>query len=97
MKIIVCMKQMPAGTKVDIDLETGAILQGPRLVVADVKGAGGNRAVAEEQAGRTQKVVVTERLTEVIRRELSAPVAVLPADAVVTRFDGTPAQLAQVE
>ena len=24
MKIIVCMKQMPAGTKVDIDLETGA-------------------------------------------------------------------------
>ncbi|MFC3179818.1 DUF6778 family protein [Cypionkella sinensis] len=79
------------------DATSGAILQGPRLVVADVKGAGGNRAVAEEQAGRTQKVVVTERLTEVIRRELSAPVAVLPADAVVTRFDGTPAQLAQVE
>lgn len=25
MKIIVCMKQMPAGTKVDIDLETGAM------------------------------------------------------------------------
>lgn len=25
MKIIVCMKQMPAGTKVDIDPETGAM------------------------------------------------------------------------
>ena len=25
MKIIVCMKQVPAGTKVDIDLETGAM------------------------------------------------------------------------
>ncbi|MEO5616118.1 MAG: DUF6778 family protein, partial [Cypionkella sp.] len=58
------------------DAATGAVLQGPRLIVADVKGAGGNRAVAEEQAGRTQKVVVTERLTEVLRRELSAPVAV---------------------
>ncbi|MEO5614722.1 MAG: DUF6778 family protein, partial [Cypionkella sp.] len=76
---------------------TGVVLQGPRLIVADVKGAGGNRAVAEEQAGRTQKVVVTDRLTEVLRRELSAPIAVLPADAVVTRFDGTPAQLASLQ
>lgn len=79
------------------DATTGAVVQGPRLIVADVKGAGGNRAVAEEQAGRTQKVVVTERLTEVIRRELSAPVTVLPADAVVTRFDGSPAQLASIQ
>ncbi len=79
------------------DATTGAVLQGPRLIVADVKGAGGNRAVAEEQAGRTQKVVVTDRLTEVIRRELSAPVTVLPADAVVTRFDGSPALLASIQ
>ncbi|OZA14069.1 MAG: hypothetical protein B7Y02_05085 [Rhodobacterales bacterium 17-64-5] len=79
------------------DAATGTVVQGPRLIVADVKGAGGNRAVAEEQAGRTQKVVVTERLTEVIRRELSAPVTVLPADAVVTRFDGSPAQLVRIQ
>ncbi len=79
------------------DATTGAVLQGPRLIVADVKGAGGSRAVVEEQAGRTQKVVVTERLAEVIRRELSAPVTVLPADAVVTRFDGSPAQLASIQ
>ncbi len=55
------------------DAETGEVLQGPRLVVADVNAAGGARAMAEEAAGRTQKVVVTDRLTEVIRRELSAP------------------------
>ncbi|MDZ4312893.1 MAG: DUF6778 family protein [Cypionkella sp.] len=76
------------------DAATGAIIQGPRMIVADVKGAGGARAIAEEEAGRTQKVVVTDRLTEVLRRELSAPVAVMPADAVVTRFDGSPALLA---
>ncbi len=78
------------------DANTGAILQGPRMIVADVKASGGARAMAEEQSGRTQKVVVTERLAEVIRRELSAPVAALPADAVVTRFDGSPVQLASV-
>lgn len=76
------------------DAATGEIVQGPRLIVADVKGAGGARAIAEEEVGRTQKVVVTDRLTEVIRRELSAPVQVKPADAVVTRFDGSPVQLA---
>ena len=79
------------------DAATGAIVQGPRMIVADVKAAGGARAIAEEEAGRTQKVVVTDRLTEVIRRELSAPVSVLPADAVVTRFDGSPAQLASIQ
>lgn len=75
------------------DATSGVILQGPRVVVADVKASGGAKAIAEEEAGLTQKVVVTNRLTEVIRRELSAPVAVLPADAVVTRFDGSPVQL----
>lgn len=75
------------------DVETGAILQGPRLIVADVHGAGGARAMAEEAVGRTQKVVVTERLVTVLQRELSAPVSVVPADALVTRFNGTPAQL----
>lgn len=79
------------------DVETGAILQAPRLVVADVKAAGGARAEAEDAAGRTQKVVVTERLIQVLRRELSAPVSQLPADALVTRFDGSPALLPAAE
>ncbi len=55
------------------DAVTGAVLDGPRAVVADTKAAVGAAALAEDQAGRTQKVVVTERLAEVIRRELSVP------------------------
>lgn len=57
------------------DAETGAVLEGPRRIVADVKGAGGARAIAEEQAGRTMRVVITEHLAQVIRRELSAPMS----------------------
>lgn len=56
------------------DARTGQVIDGPRQIVADAKAAGGNAAVAEDQAGRTQKVVVTERLVAVIRRELSAVV-----------------------
>lgn len=56
------------------DAATGEVLDGPRQIVADVRAAGGERALTEEAAGFTQKVVVTNRLTEVLRRELSAPV-----------------------
>lgn len=56
------------------DADTGQVIDGPRLVVADVKAAGGQAAQAEDRAGRTQRVVVTERLTEALRRELSAVV-----------------------
>lgn len=56
------------------DALTGEVLDGPRPVIADAKAAGGAQAVAEEQMGRTQRVVVVERLAEVIRRELSARV-----------------------
>lgn len=67
------------------DAATGAVIEGPRQIVADVKGTGGAAAVADEAAGRTQKVVITDRLVEVLRRELSAPVS----DAtLVARADG---------
>ncbi|RGP37863.1 DUF6778 family protein [Pseudotabrizicola alkalilacus] len=56
------------------DAETGVVLDGPRLVAADAKAAGGAQAVAEEQMGRTQRVVVVERLASAIRSELSARV-----------------------
>lgn len=79
------------------DAATGAILQGPRVVNADMKASGGARAIAEDSVGRTQKVVVTERLAQVIRRELSSPVQKLAPDAVVSRFDGTPVMLSFVE
>ncbi len=53
------------------DAQTGAILEGPRYVIADVKASGGRKALAEEQAGRSQRVVIIENLSQVIRRELS--------------------------
>jgi hypothetical protein len=52
------------------DAATGAVLVGPRAVVADIRAAGGARAIEEDRIGRTQKVVVTERLAEVLQREL---------------------------
>lgn len=54
------------------DAVTGEILDGPRPVVADVRGVGGVRAIAEDNAGRTELVVVTERLADVLRGELTS-------------------------
>ncbi len=71
------------------DAVTGEVIDGPRPVVADVKASGGGRALAEEAAGRTQRVVVMERLVQVLRRELSVPV-----QTVAARADVTPAAVA---
>jgi hypothetical protein len=57
------------------DVATGAILDGPRRIVADVKASGGARAIAEEQMGRTQRVVIVERLSQIIMHELTTPPA----------------------
>lgn len=65
------------------DAATGAVLEGLRPVIADVKASGGAAAIAEDQAGRTQRVVVVERIAEVIRRELSAPAAAPEAQAAL--------------
>lgn len=72
------------------DVQSGAVIDGPRIVLADVKAAGGAQAIAEEQMGRTQRVVVVDRLAQVIRRELSRPETMTPelaarlaSDAVV--------------
>ena len=76
------------------DAATGEILQPARLVVADIKAAGGTKALAEDSSGRTQLVVVQERLAEVIRRELSVPVSTQADVAVVSQFDGSPLAIA---
>jgi hypothetical protein len=57
------------------DAATGAVLDGPRLVNAETKAVGGARAIAEDYAGRTQRVVVIERLAQVLHDELDALVA----------------------
>lgn len=53
------------------DAETGIVIDGPREVVADVRASGGMRAIAEDNAGRTEKVVITERLAQVLHDELT--------------------------
>lgn len=53
------------------DAETGIVIDGPREVEADVRASGGVRAIAEDNAGRTEKVVITERLVQVLRYELT--------------------------
>jgi hypothetical protein len=65
------------------DALTGQVLDGPRAIAADVKASGGGQAIAEEQMGRTQRVVTIERLTQVIRRELSVAV---PQDQLISRL-----------
>lgn len=81
------------------DAATGQVLDGPRPVVADVKGSGGMRAMEEEAAGITQKVVIEQRLAQVILAELTAPVPVHTAQVVdqVSRQDFSPTDLNIVE
>jgi hypothetical protein len=72
-----------------LDAATGAVIDGPREVRADVRAAGGQAAIAEEQAGRTQKVVVTERLVQAFRTELSGTVTDPSLVARATQTPGT--------
>lgn len=60
------------------DAKTGLVLEGPRPITVDVAAAGGSAAIQEEQAGRTQRVVVIEALREGIRRELSDQLQEIP-------------------
>lgn len=58
------------------DALTNAVLDGPRVVIADVQAVGGVRALAEDAAGRTMKVVITERMVQSLQAELTRPVTV---------------------
>jgi hypothetical protein len=63
------------------DAATGAVVLGPREVVADVRASGGARAIEEDRIGRTQKVVVTERLMQVLQSEMGLPQQAAPVPA----------------
>ena len=54
------------------DAGTGAVLSGPRPVLADVKAAGGQKAVRDDYAGVSQKRIVINRLADVIADELAS-------------------------
>ena len=56
-----------------LDAQSGAILEGPRRVEIAIKAAGNDVAIAEDAAGRTQRVVIVEGVAEAVRRELSGP------------------------
>lgn len=71
------------------DARTGDTLDGPRVVIADAPAVGGVRALAEDQAGRTMKVVITERLVQSLRAELTKPVTEL-----VSQLETDPAVIA---
>jgi hypothetical protein len=65
------------------DALSGEVLDGPREVVADAPAVGGVRALAEDEAGRTMKVVITELLVASFRAELSRPVSDAVARAML--------------
>ncbi|MGR3462201.1 MAG: DUF6778 family protein [Roseovarius sp.] len=54
------------------DPETGVALMEPKFVKADFKALGGQKAIAAERRGITQKVRITGQLAKVIRAELGA-------------------------
>jgi hypothetical protein len=54
-----------------INAETGEVIEATRPVEVNVAAAGGSAAIAEEQAGRTQRVVVIEALRQGVRQEVS--------------------------
>jgi hypothetical protein len=54
------------------DAATGDVLVPARSVNASVRGAGGDQALAEDAAGRSQKVVVTEALAQSIQKQLKS-------------------------
>ncbi len=60
------------------DAKTGAVLEGPRRVELDIIASGGEDAIAQDVAGRTQRVIIVEGLAEAIRREFSGPLSLAP-------------------
>lgn len=78
------------------DAATGAVIDGPRFVIADIKASGGKKALVEDQAGRTQRVVIIENLSQVIRRELSRQVAA-PELPPVSRIKADPTTISAQE
>lgn len=54
--------------------ETGAVIEGPRRIQADLSAPGGAAAIIAEQRGQTEKVRVTDFLTQVMKDELSGSI-----------------------
>ena len=61
------------------DAQTGAVIEAPRFLVADLPAPGGEAAVRLEQAGQTEKVRVLNYLTFFLTQEMSEQTGPLPA------------------
>lgn len=75
------------------DAHTGEVLDGPRLVVADCPASGGQKALAEEEAGITQRVVIVDHVAGVFAHELSTRALAPLAAPVVSRNAFQPSDL----
>lgn len=73
--------------------KTGEVLDGPRFVEANAKASGGSAAIEEEQAGRTQRVVVIETLRAKIKQELSQKYEMTPISRGLGPIALTPGRL----
>ena len=58
-----------------LDARTGAVIEPAREVVANLSAPGGNAALVAEMQGQTEKVRVTDYLTQVLHDELRGEVA----------------------
>jgi hypothetical protein len=79
------------------DANTHAIIDGPRLVIADTPASGGVKALREEAAGITQTTVITGHLASVFREELSRPAMPTAAPNLVSRNAFSPSDLTLAE
>lgn len=61
------------------DAATGAVIEAPRFLVADLPAPGGEAAVQLEQAGQTEKVRVLDYLTFFLGQEMSGTPGPAPA------------------
>lgn len=76
------------------DPETGIDLIAPRKIKADLKGYGGQAAIAADARGETQKKRITQHLANVIRAELTGGIApVAQAAPSVSRNQTAPAEV----
>ena len=58
-----------------LDARTGAVIEPSREVVANLSAPGGNAALLAEMQGQTEKVRVTDYLTQVLHDELRGEIA----------------------
>lgn len=60
------------------DAETGYVIEGPRVIKADLKGFGGQKAIEAEHQGQTQRVRITDHLADVIHQEVFGAASASP-------------------